>query len=126
MSEAVDIFGQGIAHPPRERGGDLALSSGEERILENIEKILATPRGSCPMDPAFGLDLHAYDPVSSGEALAWAIADAIEYGEPRCDEIDVTLQRYDELRGTVEVRVEVLPHNTQTRLTRTYPLYTGT
>lgn len=119
-----DIFGQGIAYPGAyTAAGRLKKSSGEDRVLETVEAILNTPLGTCPLDPLFGIDLDAYDPLSETAELAWEITRAIEYGEPRLENIEAVIERVDPGNGLVEIRVEVTPRGGITPLTRTFPFY---
>lgn len=121
---ANDIFGSGLEVPARVTArGALALRTGDDRLLDGVEAILCTPQGSCPMDPRFGLALDAYDPVDDINELAWAITRAVEYGEPRVQQVDAIIERVDALNGVVEIRVEVVPRGGTTPLTRTFPFY---
>lgn len=119
-----DIFGSGILHPPRATAaGDLALSKGSDRLIEAAEKILSTPRGSCPLDPNFGLEIDAYDVVQDVSELAWAMTRAVEYGEPRAGKIKALIEEVDAENGYVLIRLEITPRGGITPVTRTFPFY---
>lgn len=116
-----DFFGQGVQYPMSVSAGRLRRSSGEDRIFEAIELILQTPRGTCPLDPDFGVDLDAYDPVQSATNVAWRIAEAIERSEPRIGDLEVAIIGADEASVTVDVRF--VPVGSNTRHNRVYPFY---
>lgn len=117
----MSIFGEGFQQPLRTSAGRLRRSSGVERIFEAIELIIETPRGTCPLDPAFGVDLAAYDPVQSVDTVAWSIARAIERSEPRIADLEVAVQGEDE--GTILIDVRFVPIGSNVRHNRVYPFY---
>jgi phage baseplate assembly protein W len=99
------------------------MSDGEERILESVEAILQTARGTCPMDPGYGLDIDAYDPIKSPDSAAWRVAQAIRRSEPRIDELEVAIVSVEPNNGTLWLEIRVTPIGSSTPLIRTYPLY---
>ncbi len=120
----TDIFGTGLMWPYKATpAGRLARLSGSDRLLDSVEQIIDTPKGCCPMDPEYGLDLDVYDPIGSAAELAWDIADAIEYGEPRAAEIDVKLTAFRPDQGLVQAEITLTPIGSNVPLNRVYPLY---
>lgn len=119
-----DLFGTGLKHPfDVDTAGRLRRSSGAERIFEAIEHILRTPRGTYPMDPEFGVDLAAYDPISQPEAAAWRVADAIDRSEPRIAELEIGIVGTDPGEGRLDLDIRFTPIGTNNRHNRIYPLY---
>lgn len=119
-----ELLGDGLEQPlEADDGGRLKQSSGAERIFEAIELILDTPRGTCPMDPGFGVDLAAYDPVSQPEAVAWRVADAIDRSEPRIDELEVGIVDADAQEGRLDLDIRFTPIGSNNQFNRVYPLY---
>jgi len=120
----TNIFGAGLDWPyVVTPAGRLARSSGSDRMLDSAEQVLDTPKGCCPMDPQYGLDLDVYDTVGNAGELAWDVADAIEYAEPRAGEIDVEVVDADPGRGLVEFDVTLTPIGSQVPTNRVFPLY---
>lgn len=120
----TDLYGKGIQFPAKvDAAGRFKMSSGEDRIFESIQQIIETPKGTCPMDPGYGLELDAYDPVSQPEQVAWRVADAIERNEPRIDELEVAIVDADASKGLLMLDVRVMPIGSNVRLNRVYPLY---
>lgn len=109
-----------------DEAGRLQNSSGDERIFESIESILDTPRGTCPLDPEYGLELSAYDPVTQPEAVAWRVADAIDRSEPRIAEVEVGIVGTDADEGRLDLDIRFTPIGSNNRRNRVYPLYQRT
>lgn len=121
---AISIFGAGLAWPYTVRpSGRIARSSGSTRMLDAVEQALDTPKYCCPLDPNYGLDLDVYDTVGSAGELAWDVADAVEYADPRAAAIDVEVITADPARGLVEFDVTLTPIGSQVPTNRVYPLY---
>lgn len=120
----TDIFGAGLRWPYKVTpAGRLARTSGPDRMLDSVEQVLATPKGCCPMDPKYGLDLDVYDNVGSAGELAWDVADAVEYAEPRAERIEVEVTGADPGRGLVEMQISLTPIGSQVPHNRVFPLY---
>jgi len=66
-------------------------AKGVEEILQNIAVIIATPKGSVPLDREFGVDYSFLDtPTPKALALFRAeVAKAIEKYEPRAKVIEI-------------------------------------
>lgn len=119
-----ELYGTGIRYPAEaDSAGRLKRSSGVARIFESIEKIIATPRGTCPLDPEYGTDLSAYDPVSQPEAAAWRVADAIDRSEPRIEELEVAIVDADPGEGRLDLDVRFVPISSNNEYNRVFPLY---
>lgn len=120
----TDLFGSGLRWPYRVApSGRLQTKSGAERLLDSVEQVIDTPKGVCPMDPQYGLDLDAYESIDSADQVAWDLADAIEYGEPRADRIEVELTKIDPGNGLIGTEVHITPIGSNVPLNRTFPLY---
>jgi len=121
---SIDLYGKGAAYPLEVDGaGALKLSAGDVRILESIDQIITTPRGTCPMDPEYGLDLDAYDPITQPDLVGWRIADAIDRSEPRIQDLEVAIVEMDLESGTLFVDVRVVPIGSNRPINRVFPLY---
>jgi phage baseplate assembly protein W len=118
-------YGAGLERPARATGaGRLALTGGEERVWESVAEILATPLGSCPLDPTFGAAIELLDPVSNVERLAWAVGQAIESCEPRVRDVYVNvLPDAGGTDGDVAMQIGLVLNDGRTRLNRIFPFY---
>lgn len=126
MAQTTDtqLFGKGAAYPPGDDGdGHVQLSGGEQRVLESVQAIVETARGTCPMDPDYGLDIDAYDPIKSPDSAAWRVAQAIRRSEPRIDELEVAIVSVEPNEGTLWLEIRATPIDSSNTLIRTYPLY---
>lgn len=91
-----NIYGQGIAFPPRLDGyGRLAWSAGEANIRESIAVILKTNLRERIALPKFGAGLgnFLFEPNNSGthSRIAHAIETALQQWEPRISLTEVTV-----------------------------------
>lgn len=119
-----DLFGNGLAWPYRVGAdGRLAQKAGSDRLNDSVEQIVATPQGICPMDPQYGMDLDIYQLMQRVDAPAWALANAIEYGEPRAEAINVVVESYQPEDELLQVRCEITPLGENSPLNRTLNLY---
>ncbi len=85
---ARDLFGEGLAFPPRVGGdGRLAWSSGEENVRESIRIILMTEPGERLLRDDFGCGLRQFlfEPhtPTTRELIRERITQALERWEPR-------------------------------------------
>jgi phage baseplate assembly protein W len=120
----TELFGQGIKWPAEaDEAGRLVTSEGDERIWESVQQILDTPRGTCPMDPEYGVDLDAYDPVSQPSEVGWRVARALERSEPRIAELEVAIIGTDPAKGLLELDIRIRPIRSNVRINRVFPLY---
>lgn len=114
MTSSAELFGSGLKYPLEVDGaGRLVTTSGSDRLWDTIQAIIDTPRGTCPLDPEFGVDLGVYDVVSNATAIAWEVARAIERSEPRAAAIDVEVLEADAEEGTLSLRITVTPIGSQ-------------
>jgi|GEM_PF-4789625 len=120
---SADLYGQGLRYPPSATSGEVELSAGDVRILESIEQILSTPRGTCPMDPNYGVDLDAYDLASQPEQIGWRVADAIDRSEPRIRDLEVAIIDSDLENGILFIDVRITPIGSNNAINRVFPLY---
>ena len=68
----TSIFGSGLHWPYKtDPSGRLATSAGPDRMLDTVEQVLDTPKGVCPLDPAYGHGVDIYDTVGSADVLGW-------------------------------------------------------
>lgn len=91
-----NVFGQGIAFPPRLDGyGRLAWSAGEPNIRESIAVVLKTDLRERIALPRFGAGLgnFLFEPNNAGThaRIAHAIEQALARWEPRIAVTDVTV-----------------------------------
>jgi phage baseplate assembly protein W len=83
----AELFGQGIAFPPRVENGALVLSAGQQNVRESITVILRTQLGERLRRPTFGSGLATYlfepNTVSTRHAVQMEIERALARWEPR-------------------------------------------
>lgn len=86
--------------------GDEALRREIER---NINTILSTPKGTCPLYRDFGVDIETLDvPTAIAQnMLTVAIIDAIEEWEPRAKVKDVFVDADTEGKMTAKVVITI-------------------
>lgn len=87
-------------------GVDFAPSTEEKEILQNVQTILSTVKGSVPMDRAFGIDgIIVDEPVPAAQArMTSEIVAAVRTFEPRAKVVSVS---YEGAEGDGEVRPRV-------------------
>lgn len=90
---------------------NLAPSSLEEEVLQNVAMIISTPQYSVPLDRNFGVPLTAIDkPLPVAKALLIsAIYDAVEKYEPRAEIVSISFEEGAQaaMAGVLAPRVEV-------------------
>lgn len=125
MSAAAErIYGVGWSWPLRVGAtGQLERTAGEERIWEAVADILATPQGTRPLDPSYGVALAVYDPVVDPVAVAWQIGLAVLTCEPRIERLRVELLGASAATSTLYIRLVVTPRAGAGELVRTFPFY---
>lgn len=86
--------------------GDKAL---QREIERNINTILSTPKGTCPLYRDFGIDMDTLDiPTAAAQnMLTVAIIDAIEEWEPRAIVKDVSVEADTEGKMSAKVVVAI-------------------
>ncbi|MFG0245738.1 MAG: GPW/gp25 family protein [Phycisphaerales bacterium JB052] len=106
-----------------DQAGRLVITSGDEKIMEGVASVLDTEKGTCPLDPLYGIKIDVYDPMQDAELIGWEIANAIEYAEPRAGKIEVTIKAFDAANNTIYVEVAITPIDSNTKLNRVFPVY---
>ena len=83
-------------------------SAERQEIMRNVQTILATPLGTCPLYRDFGLDVSCLDhPMNLAQNLfAAAAMEAVERWESRVRITDVTL-RMDPEDGRIKAKVVI-------------------
>lgn len=120
----TDLFGNGFEWPYRVGpNGRLMQKAGQARTLDSVDQITMTPQGICPMDPQYGMEIDAYQLLERADVPAWVLANAVEYGEPRAEKIDVIVESYDPINEVLEIRVELTPIGENTPLNRVLNLF---
>jgi phage baseplate assembly protein W len=118
------FFGQGFSYPLKANHlGRLQMVSEEDKLMEGVQVVLDTDKGTCPLDPEFGIKINVYDPINDVSLIGWEIANSIEYAEPRAEEIDVTIKAYDPASNTIHVAVSIKPIGSNVRINRVFPVY---
>ena len=94
--DAGQVFGRGIAFPPRVRNGRLAWSEGEPNVREAVEIVLKTDRNERLRRPEFGGGLKRFLFEPNNPATHRQIQDriekALEAWEPRLALESVTVE----------------------------------
>ena len=125
MKEA-ELFGQGIAFPPRlSAEGRWQLSTGADNIRDSIKIILLTNPDERTMLPHFGCGLHAYlyepNTVTTRRLIEESIRQALGRWEPRIQVQDVSVLEVEnaptEALATITYRL--VATNTAERLSLT-------
>lgn len=87
-------------------------ATGIREVLQNVQTILATVRGTVPLDRTFGIDdtmIDRPEPVAQAQ-LTGAVIEAIERWEPRVKVVRVTwveLDKTETADGRLVPRVRV-------------------
>jgi len=86
-------------------------ATGLEEIYQNVRTILATPKGSVPLDRDFGVDQTFLDqPTRAAMTMALpSIVEAVEKYEPRVKVTDVAWIESDAMDGRMipQVRIRI-------------------
>jgi len=95
-------------------GQELWATDTVSSVLEGIQLVLSTPKGTVPMYRDFGLNMDFLDmPYPGAEQMARAeIREAVERWEPRATVTDVTFVR-DGANGRLIPTVEVEIHGAE-------------
>ena len=85
---------------------DFAPGSTAEEVRQNVNTIITTPKGSVPLDRAFGITPEILDrPIGAAQArLTAEIVRAINKYEPRA-KVERVLYSGNEKDGRLEVKV---------------------
>lgn len=85
---------------------DLSPATELDEVMQNIRTILATPRGTVPMNRALGvLAIGLDDPIPAVQArMTQDIIDAVAEFEPRAEIVSITFTA-DESNGQLGPRI---------------------
>lgn len=86
-------------------------ATGADEIVQNVEIIISTPKGSVPLDRNFGLDYSVVDqPIPIAKALLAAqVVETLLTYEPRVRITEVTFDPEFELNGVLRPVVQFEP-----------------
>jgi phage baseplate assembly protein W len=109
----MDIVLRGLAVPFRREATDFAVAESVEQVQQDIAMALTTPRGTLPMRPDFGSDLHRLRHSNSQAAVGIAtnfVARCLERWVPyvRLQSTSVSVES-GEMRLTVVYRIVAGP-----------------
>lgn len=130
MSKADQHFlGSGWSFPVTFSVGNhqLDVSAYENNINESIDIILQTRNGERYMDEQFGSGLQQFlfkkmDETLKGE-IAEAVTYALLYNEPRITVLDVDVQFTDLRAGAIEILLNYVFNQTNTRHNYVFPFH---
>jgi uncharacterized protein len=124
MIQNDDVFGRGMAFPPRVgEGGRVMMSSGEQNIRESIEVILKTSRQERLRLPEFGGGLRRYlfepNTVATRNSIQEQIETALAIWEPRIviESVDVQEDPSDPETAIATIAYKLVATQTSERLT---------
>jgi phage baseplate assembly protein W len=87
MTDPGQLYGRGIAFPPRIENGRVAFSAGPDNIRENLEVILLTELGERLFRPGFGAGLEGFlfrpNTVATRRLVQERVEQAVTRWEPR-------------------------------------------
>jgi phage baseplate assembly protein W len=90
-----ELYGQGVAFPPRMGTLGLVQSSGPQKIAESIQIILGTQYGERVMRPRFGCNLRSLVFAPNNGATAnlarYYVEEGLRRWEPRIELLDVAV-----------------------------------
>lgn len=122
-----NIIGLGWSFPPTfsRVGGDITMTTGKEDIDNSLHILLNTAFGERVMVPEYGCDLRQFlfEPSNTTMQayIQKIVEEAIFYFEPRIRPEGVTLAVTD---GKIEITVEYIIKNTNSRSNYVFPFYT--
>lgn len=123
MPDNVPVFGTGVSWPPTVEAGRLTLSVEEETILDSVQAILESAKGSAPLDPNWGTaNFGVFTTLSDLTAEGLVLAQDIQRSDPRITGLEVVF-----LSGPSEgdIIVTVTVQTIAGEYARTYPYYTA-
>jgi hypothetical protein len=123
------FLGSGWSFPPTflRQGATVAMAEGDVDIKESIGIILTTRLGERIMQPKFGSNLSlqvfaSLTPTVANE-IAHLVTNALLEWEPRITVIDVTVTLGDVTAGRIDVSIDYLVRQTNTRSNLVFPYY---
>lgn len=135
MDNALDKYrknhflGSGWSYPVSFSMGNYQLNTTEyeQNINESIHTILTTKKGSRAMEPGFGSGLQTFFFRSMDQTLKGDIMDAVKFAllnnEPRITVQNVVVEFTNQQDGLVEITVDYIYNQTNTRHNYVFPFY---
>lgn len=110
MSTEAELFGRGVAFPPRlDANGRVEWSSGHRSVRESIRIILTTEPGERLMMPSFGAGLRSFlfepNVATTHRLIEERIQHAMRRWEPRITVGSITVDSHpdDQMRALVSI-----------------------
>lgn len=125
----ANFLGSGWSFPVTFSAGNYQLetTSYEANINDSIDIILQTKKGERCMEPQFGSGLQQFFFRTMDETLRGEIGDAIKVSllnnEPRISVLEVQVEYTDILNGVVQITVDYMFNQTNTRHNYVFPFY---
>ena len=130
ISQKEKMFlGSGWSFPVTFSAGNhqLEVAKFEQNINQSIDLILQTNMGERYMSPDFGSGLTKFVYRSMDETLKGEIKDTVTNSllnnEPRIQVIDVTVDYEDLINGQVQITIDYVFNQTNTRHNYVFPFY---
>lgn len=127
MAAEQDFLGKGMHFPPTIKGGQLAMSSGEDLIGESIIIILGTAKGERVMRPDFGCGIQelvfAPNDTSTATLLTFHVKEALLRWEPRIEVLSVDVLSDSGETNRLNISIEYRVKTTNVRKNLVYPFY---
>lgn len=119
----MSIFGKSWMYPESvSAAGSFETSAEIENIWSSVDHIVDTPRGTCPLDPNFGISPDLYEVFDTAAAFAYSVAEAIERSEPRVRDIQITIQNSTD-PDTIYLDISIKPIGTNRSYNRVFPFF---
>ncbi|MGG8496992.1 GPW/gp25 family protein [Tenacibaculum sp. TC6] len=124
-----EFLGSGWAFPVTFSVGDhqLEITRYENNIKDAIDVIMQTNLGERPMDAQFGSGLQQFFFQEMNQTLKSEIKDTVTNSllanEPRISVLNVEVEYVDVLEGLVQVTIDYMYNQTNTRHNYVYPFY---
>ncbi|CUI03272.1 GPW/gp25 family protein [Massilia sp. P8910] len=135
MSIDQSFLGRGWSFPPAfaksagpySAGGQAAMVSGDDDIVQSLHILLSTAPGERVMRPTFGcgIKLHVFDSISYNTLteIKGMIAHAILFFEPRVTLEQITVSDAAIEQGRLDIHLVYTVRLTNTRSNMVYPFY---
>ncbi len=124
-----EFLGKGWAFPvgTTDAGGEIMLSSEEEKIAESVQIILGTAPGERLMRPDFGCGIHDYvfapNNVRTAGLIRFHVEEALNRWEPRIDLQQVRVQPDPDNPAVILIAIDYRVKSTDSRYNMVYPFY---
>lgn len=122
------FIGTGWSFPPTFTKSDnsVQMVSGAEDIKQSLQILLSTKLGERVMQPQYGsmLEQLLFEPINTSfkSYINDTLKDAIFYHESRIEPLDVLFEAIPE-EGKVEVTIEYMIRENNTRTNAVFPFY---